>query len=92
MRRLVIAADSGTIRDQCWATFVDRDRLTNIAVDEDGRANVALQPKLALASVSLLRADRVELYSVDNPATPISVGKMRGWSSVFWRTPAFQRR
>ena len=85
-----IAVDTGTIHDQCWATFVDRDRhIMNIAVDKYGRANVALQPKLAVGSVSLLRADRVELYSADNPATPISVGKIKGWSSVFGAMPTF---
>lgn len=88
-----IVADTGTIYDQCWPTFVDRERhITNIAIDEDGRANVALQPKLAVASVSLLKADRVELYSANDLSTPISVGKMRGWSSAFRAMPTFARR
>ena len=88
-----IAVDTGIVHDQCWAAFVDRERhIMNIAVDKYGRANVTLQPKLAVGGVSLLRADRVELYSAGNPATPISVGKMRGWSSVFGAVPAFQRR
>jgi hypothetical protein len=54
---------SGNVFDQCWATFTDRDRhILSIQVNRKGKAEVQLFAKLAVASVHLLEAERVELY------------------------------
>ena len=73
-----VNGETGAVYDQCWATFVNRERrLMDIVVDEDGRANVALYPRLGVTGTFLLKAERVELYAGDATA-PIAVGELRG--------------
>jgi len=66
----------GYVFDQCWATFTDRDRhILSIQIDRKGKANVQVFPKLAVASVHLLKAERVELH--DYPTGElIAVGEL----------------
>ena len=67
---------TGNRFDQCWATFTDPARhILSIQIDRKGRAEVKVIPKLAVASVHLLEAERVELY--DYPSGElIAVGEM----------------
>jgi len=77
-----INGGTGAVYDQCWATFTDRDRhLMDVPVDEDGRANAELYPKLGVASAFLLKAERVELYA-GGAAAPIAVGELRGCANA----------
>ena len=73
-----VNGERGTVYDQCWATFTDRDRhLMDIVVDEDGRANVALYARLGVGATFLSKAERLELYASDGTA-PIATGELRG--------------
>jgi hypothetical protein len=70
--------ETGDVHDQCWAAFTDRDRhLMDIVVDGDGQAKAELYPKLGVASIFLLKAERLELYSSD-PTAPIAIGELKG--------------
>jgi hypothetical protein len=67
---------TGNRFDQCWATFTDPARhILSIQINRRGRAQVKVIPKLAVASVHLLKAERVELY--DYPSGElIAIGQM----------------
>jgi hypothetical protein len=69
-------SSTGNVFDQCWATFTDRERhILTIEIDRKGRAKAQVFPKLAVASVHLLKAKRVELHDHASGEL-IAVGKL----------------
>ena len=69
--------ETGSIADQCWATFGDIEHhVLGVDVNRWGQAHADLYAKMGAGPLSLMKANRFELYGSATATRPIARGQI----------------